>query len=383
VTAVSQRLDTSDLDRFLGVTVSRARTAEPVSATDIRRWVQAMHHPNPLHYDDEYAAASRFGGLVAPQSFTIVCDDGHGVRPAMVGKIADSHMLFAGDEWEFFGARIRPGDTITVEHTPFDYRVTETAFAGPTVIARGDTTYSNDRGERIAVQRGSAFRYRPVGLRDSAKLAGREEAPVFTDDQVAQHVKEKEAYARAIRELGHEPRRWRDVEPGAELPTKVMGPHTVVSFATEWRAYYMNNWNTLRREQLVEYETGMSHGSARLGDPHLDPEFADGGNDSPHLFSDLARKIGMPRPYGFGASIGAWVLDFLADWAGEWGMVKRCSTQYRGPALAGDLTYVRGTVKSKTNSDEDGMGVVEVDFVMTSHEDHIVAKGTSQILLPQ
>jgi hypothetical protein len=49
-----------------------------VNVTDIRRWVQAMRYPNPLHFDDEVAAVSAFGRIVAPQSFTICCDVGHG-----------------------------------------------------------------------------------------------------------------------------------------------------------------------------------------------------------------------------------------------------------------------------------------------------------------
>ena len=32
-----------------------------------------------------------------------------------------------------------------------------------------------------------------------------------------------------------------------------------------------------------------------------------------------AQRIGMPRAYGYGASMGAWVLDYLTNWAGEWG----------------------------------------------------------------
>ena len=60
---------------------------EPVTVTDIRRWVQGMHYPNPLHYDETYADSSVHGRIVAPQSFTICCDVGHGAVPAIVGTI--------------------------------------------------------------------------------------------------------------------------------------------------------------------------------------------------------------------------------------------------------------------------------------------------------
>src|SRR3546814_9614589 len=56
------------------------------------------------------------------------------------------------------------------------------------------------------------------------------------------------------------------------------------------------------------------------------PELTDGAYYGPsrgHLFPKYARKIGMPRSYGYGASMGAWVTDYLAGWAGEWGIDRK------------------------------------------------------------
>ena len=153
-------LDVSDLDRYMGVPMEPGLLKEPVATNDIRRWVQAMHYPNPLHYDEHWAARSRFGELVAPQSFTVACDTSHGCSPAQVGKIPGSHLIFGGDDWWFFGPRIRPGDHLICHRMPYDYRVTDTRFAGPTCFQRGDTLYVNQRGERVALQRSTAIRYK-------------------------------------------------------------------------------------------------------------------------------------------------------------------------------------------------------------------------------
>ena len=77
-------LDTSDVDHRLGQTLGGGQLKEPVTVTDIRRWVQGMQYPNPLHYDEDYAATSSFRRLVAPQSFMVCCDVGHGATPAIV-----------------------------------------------------------------------------------------------------------------------------------------------------------------------------------------------------------------------------------------------------------------------------------------------------------
>ena len=51
-------LDVSDLARHMGVPIMPGQLKEPVAVNDIRRWVQAMHYPNPLHFDETWAAES-------------------------------------------------------------------------------------------------------------------------------------------------------------------------------------------------------------------------------------------------------------------------------------------------------------------------------------
>src|SRR3546814_13616840 len=86
-------LDCSDIDDFLGKPIQPGRTREPIAGNDIRRWVQAMHYPNRLHYDDGFAAEGRYSRIVAPLSFPVACDDGHGTAPACVGLIPNSHLV--------------------------------------------------------------------------------------------------------------------------------------------------------------------------------------------------------------------------------------------------------------------------------------------------
>ena len=45
-------LDTSDVDRWVGVPLGGGYLKDPVHVNDIRRWAQGMQNPNPIYYDD-------------------------------------------------------------------------------------------------------------------------------------------------------------------------------------------------------------------------------------------------------------------------------------------------------------------------------------------
>jgi len=161
IAMADKTLDCSDLDNYMGKPMSPWTLKEDLHNNDFRRWAQAMHYPNLLHFDHDYAAVGRWGRLVAPQSFTIAAGEGHGACPAGIGSIPNSHLVFGGDEWWFYGPRLFAGDRVLHEKIPFDYVVKETKFAGPTCFQRGDNNYYKQDGTLFAKQRSTAIRYYP------------------------------------------------------------------------------------------------------------------------------------------------------------------------------------------------------------------------------
>ncbi len=382
-------LDVSDLDRHMGVPMEPGLLKEPVATNDIRRWVQAMHYPNPLHYDDRWFTESRFGELVAPQSFTVTCDTSHGCAPAQVGRIPDSHLIFGGDDWWFFGPRVRPGDLLICHRMPFDYRVTETSFAGPTCFQRGDTLYINQRGERVALQRSTSIRYKPRKAKEKKRFSDAGE-PTWTDEQLDNLEVDKLKFIDQIQSLGHSPRYWESVSVGDLLAMNAMGPHSLASFATEWRAYPMTIWGATRKgpTSLSAEELGYTKEMAGLeGDRQMErinPELTDGAYHGPsrgHLQPRWAEHVGMPRGYGYGASMGAWLIDYVSGWAGEWGMITHSSANFRNPALTGDASIFAGEVTGK-NVDRRGRHLVQITVTMTTQEGATAAKASVEVLLP-
>lgn len=169
--------DLSDLDRYIGQQVVFNELREPCHTTDIRRWVQAMDYPNPVHWDEDFAKTSRFGGIIAPQSFTVAMDYGHGCHPTCIGKIPGGHLIFAGEEWWFYGGLLRPGDRLVQERRFDGYSVADTKFAGPTVFARGDTIHRTEDGTMFAKERATAVRYLVEEAKNVVSMPGRSARP--------------------------------------------------------------------------------------------------------------------------------------------------------------------------------------------------------------
>ena len=116
-----------------------------------------------------------------------------------------------------------------------------------------------------------------------------------------------------------------------------------------------------------------------------DPALADGlyrGPSRGHVDEEHARLIGLPRAYGYGASMGAWVLDYVAAWAGERGYIRHTAVQYRFPPFEGDVSLLDGEVTAKRDDTTFGAGIVTVEVVMTNQDGSVLAKGPVEVELP-
>ncbi len=87
-----------------GDTASRSRT---VRSEDIEHFAEATGDRNPLHFDEELAARSRFGGIIVQGGVT------SGLMNALVASdLPGPGSVFLHVDWSF-KAPVRPGDEIT------------------------------------------------------------------------------------------------------------------------------------------------------------------------------------------------------------------------------------------------------------------------------
>jgi len=117
-------------DRKPGDRASRTRT---VTARDIELFTELTGDRNPLHYDADASAASRFGGIIVQGGIT------SGLLNAVVAEdLPGPGSVFLHVDWSF-KAPVRPGDEITAE-----VEVLEAREDKP--ITRLRTTVSNQDG---------------------------------------------------------------------------------------------------------------------------------------------------------------------------------------------------------------------------------------------
>lgn len=385
------QLDLSELDKWVGKPVVFAEMWDPCNATDIRRWVQAMDYPNPLHWDENFARESKFGGIVAPQSFTVAMDYGHGCHPSCVGKIPGSHLIFGGEEWWFYGTPIRPGDKLTQDRRFDGYDVADTKFAGPTIFTRGDTVHRNQHGGLVAKERATAIRYlvdeaKKRGMYDKEKRAPKK----WTSEELESINKQRMDWILSNRE-GVSPH-YSEIKVGDKLPRRVIGPHSVVTFALECRAHRQNIWGTWRwnvPEGVYDPATEDAGFSEKMSYDFearkVDPRMADGlfhGPSSGHINSDKAEDIGMGGAYGYGASMNAWFVDYVSYWAGHNGFIWHSKSQFRSPAFEGDVTFLDGEVVDKIDVSPFGMPVVQIKVKQTTQEGEVILTGMAEVELP-
>ena len=123
----------------VGATARRTRT---VQRRDIELFTELTGDRNPLHYDEELAAASRFGGIIVQGGVT------SGLLNAVVAEdLPGPGSVFLHVDWSF-RAPVKPGDEITAEVEVLEVRADKPISKLRTSITNQDGTVVLD-GEAL------------------------------------------------------------------------------------------------------------------------------------------------------------------------------------------------------------------------------------------
>jgi acyl dehydratase len=105
-----------------------------VEARDIELFTELTGDRNPLHYDEDAASRSRFGGIIVQGGVTT------GLLNAVVAEdLPGPGSVFLHVDWSF-RAPVRPGDTITAEVEVLEAREDKPITKLRTTITNQDDT---------------------------------------------------------------------------------------------------------------------------------------------------------------------------------------------------------------------------------------------------
>ena len=150
---------------------------DPVNQAMIRHWCYALEDMNPVYLDPEFAARSRFGGIVSPpvmlQSWTMAPPKISGIaeRGGVPVEIRENPMAFI-DEAGFIGT-VATNSEFEMERYPklgdlLSATTVIESVSGEKKTALGTghfltwvTTYTDEQGEVVGRQRFRILRFRP------------------------------------------------------------------------------------------------------------------------------------------------------------------------------------------------------------------------------
>lgn len=156
-----ESLITDAAHAMVGKPLGPATTGE-VSKRESQRYAHAVGDENPLYFDEAYARAAGYDGVITPALFFEVAmresvplsalrTDGIAVSRQASVPLKVHRVMAGGQDIEFFQP-VYPGDVLTAE-TRLAEVTEKTGRSGAIVLVVRETTYTNQRGEVVVKSR--------------------------------------------------------------------------------------------------------------------------------------------------------------------------------------------------------------------------------------
>ncbi|HEY9577706.1 MAG TPA: MaoC family dehydratase N-terminal domain-containing protein [Pseudobacillus sp.] len=136
-----------DLDRSIVGLTGPEFTFE-VEKRHIRQFAQAIGDSNPLYVDEEYAAGTPYGGIIAPPTFPIAI----GAEGESIDLELDQKRMLHGEQEFIYTRPIRPGDRLICQMKVADLYEKE-GRSGKMQCLVLDTEIKDENGKQVAISR--------------------------------------------------------------------------------------------------------------------------------------------------------------------------------------------------------------------------------------
>jgi acyl dehydratase len=359
-----------ELRRRIGVKIED--TLEPwcheATRDNIRHYAHGIGDDNPLWCDPDYAAKTRYGGIVAPPSFLFATSR---IISGYVGGLPGVHAMWAGADWTWHKPT-RRNDEILTEASLKDLIEHQTRFAGRSIQQIYHVRFFNQSGDLLAEADSWCFRTD----RDQAREQGTKYTALKAKPPKRYGEEELVRIGKLYAEeevRGATPRHWDDVEVGDKLPTMAKGPMTVtgfIAFAQGWGGLYIRA-NKLAWKQVHKHPgLGIKN---RFGIPDC-PERV-------HWENEFALMVGAPGAYDYGPERCSWLTHHLTNWIGDDGFLRRAHSKIRRHNPEGDALFIDGRVTRKFT--EGGRHLVEIEQEAHNQDGELSVVGGGTVELPK
>jgi acyl dehydratase len=335
------------------------------SRTAIRNFVNGVGDSNPLYRDPEYAKKTRYGRLIAPPSWA------YSVFPTWVSVgLPGVHGFHSGNDWTFYEP-VFEGDVITPECIYEGYDEKKgSRFAGRTIINRQEARYYNQKGDLVSRAKSWSVRAERHRTREKGKYSNLQLPHPYTQEELRKI--EEEVLDEEIR--GSKVRYWEDVKVGDELKPLAKG----VLGVTDMIAYIVGAAPMQFAAHGVQLRTYRKHPAWCYRDPTtnaLEPIV------SVHYNLMAAKNAGLPFMYDGGCQRNSWGIQFMTNWMGDEGWLKKCYAKYTKFVYLSDAVRLTGKVIRKF-IDEDGEYCVEVETHAVNQRNEDTMPGQYVAALP-
>jgi hypothetical protein len=253
-------------------------------------------------------------------------------------------VLYAGAEMEFF----RPiflYDEFTVKGKSTGIERKQSQSLGLMLFCTGEVSYYNQNKQLISTLRTTICRFVPP--KKHVVHIDRESKPDI-------EVKSPDLLAFEHKRRGAEPRYWEDVKVGEEMTLVLEKGLLTMMEIIRFGLFVSGMPRRIERKREV-IETGFSR-------------------------EEMQKRSGLENASDYGPQRVCWLGQFVTDWMGDDGTLKKFSCQVRHPSIMGDSNFVKGKVKSKRIAN--GEHLVECEIWVENQAGLITAPGSALIALP-
>jgi acyl dehydratase len=306
-----------------------------------RAVARSQGNTNPLFQDEEAAARTRWGGVIAfPMIWSQYSRFGAAGFAASGPGFPGVHGTNAAVTVEFLRP-IRLGDQLSCKEAVWEQAMHGSDFAGRMLdqISRG-VLVDQKTGEVVVDYYNLVKRWERTAAKDR-KDSGKGKYVdwkrwVFTDEDIQTLWDDMKKIA--IR--GATPRFFEDVEIGEMVPPYVTMPYT----AREIICYYMANGAPFLMSNMVLFNYLQQHPGLNV------PDAATKTPDVPertHFEAEFAKSTGAPDMYDVTAPRMCWATSAVTNWSGDEAFLREISISARKFNAYGDVTWVTGKVVEK------------------------------------